>query len=318
MEVYFYLEGIEKLVAKLKGTENIYVGIRPYGFHAGNMSTLVAYPILLCREMVRQGKKPKFNIYLFINDWEQEKLDGINPHIYPFNVLPRHTTWQFIPDPIDKRFSIVDFWEPVIVNYMNFIKYYYPSVSLKTIRNSAMKTHPSMKKYLLKTLKNPKILLKIFQEYGKKPTLDKAIYASAVCPKCKAARGNTNVLHKDYIVHSCSYCHRESAGDYESFEYWFYHKPLALPRIEAYKIDLNITCCDKYKENDHLIKQQLTKAYGMITPLPKILYTPVILGMNNKIMGKSKGNAINVGLDKLVQLLEDNPKAETIRISRLI
>ncbi len=317
MKPYFCYEGILKLAHELKGNENVYLGIRPYGFHAGNMSTLVAYPLLLCQELARLGKIPKLNVFLFINDWEQEKLDGVNPTMYPFNVLPKGTTWQFIPDPIDKKLFIADFWEPIIVNYVRLINYYFPQTSLQTIRNSHMKTHPIMKKCLLKTIKNPKALLKILRENTNKPTLDHAIYASAVCPKCKTARGNTKVIRTDYIVFTCSHCKLESKGKYELFEYWFYHKPLALPRIEAYNIDLTVTDCGKYKEGDFLVRQKLMEAYHIKKLPPKTLFAPVILGKNNKIMGKSKGNAISINLDKLLQLLINNPKAETIKIPEL-
>lgn len=318
MEPYFYLNGICKLADELKGDENIYLGIRPYGFHAGNMSTLVVYPILLCKEMVKLGKVPRFNFYIFINDWEQQKLDGVDPKLYPFNILPKYTTWQFMPDPIDGRFSLVDFWEPVIFNNVSFIKHYFPKTTIKTVRNSEMKTTPIMKRCLLQTIKEPEVVLKILKENSTKKTLDKAIYASAVCPKCNAARGDTKVIQRDTIVHSCTNCHTKSKDKYESFEYWFYHKPLALPRIEAYKIDLCITGADHYQEGDYVTRQKLFEAYNIKTPCPRTLYAPSIFGRNNLIMGKSKGNAENISLDKLIQLVIEHPSENQIRIPDII
>ncbi|MFA6369168.1 MAG: hypothetical protein WCX20_02195 [Candidatus Shapirobacteria bacterium] len=318
MEPYFYIDGIRKLADELSGDENIYLGIRPYGFHAGNMSTLVVYPLLLCKELNKLGKVPRFNFYVFINDWEQQKLDGVDPKLYPFNILPKYTTWQFMPDPIDEKFSIVDFWEPIIINNINFISRYFPFTKVIPVRNSSMREIPIMKKCLLKTIKHPEVVLKILKDNSTKLTLDKAIYASAVCPKCHAARGNSKVLSKSYILHNCTNCHTKTKDKYENFEYWFYHKPLALPRIAAFKIDLCITGADHYQEGDFTVRQKLMEAYKIKNVCPKTLYAPTIFGRNNFVMGKSKGNSENIGLDKLIQLIQNNPKSEIIKIPDII
>ncbi len=318
MKPYFYLNGIRELSDELRGDENIYLGIRPYGFHAGNMSTLVVYPMLLCKEIIKLGKVPRFNFYVFINDWEQQKLDGVDPVLYPFNIMPKYTTWQFMPDPIDNKFSIVDFWEPVISNHIGYVNHYFPETTSVVVRNSAMKNVPVMKRCLLQTITHPEIVLKILKENSTKSTLDKAIYASAVCPKCHAARGDSRVVMKDTIIHNCTNCHSKTKDKYENFEYWFYHKPLALPRIEAYKIDLCITGTDHFREGDFEVRQKLFEAYNIKTPCPKTLYAPTILGRNNLVMGKSKGNAENIGLDKLLQLIIQNPDVGEIKIPDII
>ena len=64
---YFFYSGIKELATTLSGKENIYLGIRPYGFHAGNKIPFVIYPMLYCEEMQRAGKIPAFNFFLFIN-----------------------------------------------------------------------------------------------------------------------------------------------------------------------------------------------------------------------------------------------------------
>lgn len=46
--LYLYLDGLETLAREVRGDENIHIGIRPYGFHAGNNLALVAYPYILC------------------------------------------------------------------------------------------------------------------------------------------------------------------------------------------------------------------------------------------------------------------------------
>jgi len=314
MKPYFFRDGIVELSQVLRGTENIYMGIRPYGFHTGNMCTLVAYPILLCSELKRINKIPKFTFHVFINDWEQDKLDGLDVEKYPYNILPKFTTWQYVKDPIDKKRSIVDVWEKVISAHTKLIEFYFPDTKVKIIRNSSMKMNPIMKKCLIKTIRNPAKVLQIIKKGSNKPTLKDAIFASAVCPKCNAARGVTRVKLEDHIVHNCINCKTKSRGEYGNFDYWFYHKPLSLPRIEIYKIDLTITNINKYKEGNFTIRKELMKQYGMKMPPPNTLYAPVILGANKKTMGKSKGNAFNIGLDQLLQLLNENPNSEEIII----
>ena len=59
---YFFYSGIKELATTLSGKENIYLGIRPYGFHAGNKIPFVIYPMLLCEEMEKYP--PLLFIYL--------------------------------------------------------------------------------------------------------------------------------------------------------------------------------------------------------------------------------------------------------------
>jgi hypothetical protein len=39
---FLYLDGLEEIVKELNGQEKIHIGIRPYGFHAGNALAFVA------------------------------------------------------------------------------------------------------------------------------------------------------------------------------------------------------------------------------------------------------------------------------------
>lgn len=308
MKPYFYYKGVCELARKLKGTENVYLGVRPYGFHSGNSTTLVAYPILLCRELEKNGKKARFNFYVFLNDWEQDSLDGPNPKLYPFNILPKYTTWQYVRDPMDKSRFIVDYWEKIIVYNIQSIKYYYPLVKIFPKRNSEMKNMPELRKCVLKTLENPNIVYKILKENTNKQLLDSPIaYSSAVCRFCQAARGNTKIEYSPLkIVHDCSICGAETQGRYEDFDYWLYHKPLALPRIEAFNIDLCITGSDHYNEGDYTIREKLFKAYGLKRLQPTTLYTQIVFGSDGNIMGKSKGNAKLIDLDKIIHLILTN------------
>ena len=92
MKPYLYLPGLKKLVKKLRGNEKVHFGIRPYGFHGGNILSIIVYPYLLCKEFEKRGKGAKFNFTVSINDYEQDELDGPDIRKYPFNVYPKNTS----------------------------------------------------------------------------------------------------------------------------------------------------------------------------------------------------------------------------------
>ena len=314
MRAYFFQTGIEQLALEITGKENIYLGIRPYGFHAGNMLPFVLYPWLLCEEIRKLGKVPEFNISIFINDWEQDKLSGPNVKIYPFNVLPENTTFQYVFGPENKNKNIVDYWEPIIVKNAKRIQTLFPKVRIKSVRNSELKNNPIMKKHLLFTIQNPQVLKNILKKYTNKQILDKPLsYAMAVCPKCKKVKGETT-YRDGKIYHNCFKCGEKTQGKYEYFAYWFYHKPLAIPRLEIFNIEICITGYDHYNEGDFMIRQALIKAYNSGAKFPKTLYTQVLLGRDGNTMGKSRGNAELISLEKLRDLFNRHPNAKTIQI----
>lgn len=64
MKPYLYLNGMKKLAKEASGNETIHVGIRPYGFHAGNAMALIVYPYLLCKYLKKEGKVPRFRLVI--------------------------------------------------------------------------------------------------------------------------------------------------------------------------------------------------------------------------------------------------------------
>lgn len=60
-EAFMFFDGLKKLSNTLNGDENIYLGIRLYGFHSGNQIVFNIYPELLCEFIGKNGKKAKFN-----------------------------------------------------------------------------------------------------------------------------------------------------------------------------------------------------------------------------------------------------------------
>jgi len=310
-----YYKGLQKLATELRGNENIYLGIRPYGFHSGNMLPFVIYPYLLCAELKKLGKTPKFNFYIFLNDWEQDKLDGPNPITYPYNVYPANTTFQYVYVKNGSKTNIVDKWEPVIVKGVKTITSYFKQTKVLAVRNSHMKRNKFMKRYLLETLKNPDEIASILRERTKRTVLEDPLsYVLAVCPKCLLVRGQTTLLSNNKIVHICKSCDMITKGEYEDFDYWFYHKPLAIPRLEAYRIDLCITGGDHFTEGDFHTRQDLIRLFNAKIKPFKVLYTPVVLGYNNERMGKSKKNDVAISFQELLKIVKKNIGSDTIEI----
>lgn len=315
MKPYFFQDGISDLAKTLNGKENIYLGIRPYGFHAGNLTTLVIYPILLCQKLKKNNIEPNFNFYVFINDWEQDGLDGPDPKKYPYNIFPKKTTFQYTPDPDNCHKNIVDHWEPIIKKDEWRIKSLYPSVKIHTVRNSSLKLNEIFKRELLNTIKYPDEIIEILRKYSQKSTLDIPIsFAKAICPKCFSARGETLVLGGDLIQLKCDNCQSLFTQKYEFFDYWFYHKSLALPRIEIFKIDLCITGLEHYNEGDYAIREALIKRFSPTISNPLTLYSPLILGKDNQPMGKSKGNYKYIDFDVLYPIVSKSKNKEKIKI----
>lgn len=317
MKPYLFYQGLIELSQTLKGNENIYLGIRPYGFHAGNATSLAIYPQLLCKALKEKGLEPRFHIYLFINDWEQDKLDGPNPKKYPFNICPVRTTFQYTPDYFGCCNNIVDHWQPIIEKDIYKITQNYPLVKIESVRNSSLKHDTRFKDLLLKTIKYPEDIFKIIKTHSTKPVLKEPIsFAKAVCPRCHSARGKTIVIGKDTINNICDYCDLNISGEYEKFDFWFYHKMLALPRLQIFNIDLCITGYEHYNEGDYYIRQDLIKRFQPSIKLPQTLYAPLILGENNDTMGKSRGNAKYIELNDLMMIINQNINKEKIIIKK--
>ncbi len=312
---YFFINGIKQLVRKLSGRENIYLGIRPYGFHAGNQMPFMVYPYFLCQETEKYGKKARYTFFLFLNDWEQDALEGPDVINYPFNVLPQNTTFQFLPSP-EKGKTMVDFWEPIIVSNVEYALRDFREVQIKAVRNSSMKLDPIMKYVVLTTIKQPWLVKETLQKYSGKQVLDvPTVYSSAICRVCHSAKTETVVLGKDIIKNRCLVCGHEDSGPYHEYDYWLYHKPLALPRIKSFNIDVCISGLDHYNEGDFVSRRELFKAYDIKVKYPKMLYTPLVLGYNGLPMGKSRKNDKFVELERLLEKVEKMPNQKIIKIS---
>lgn len=308
MGPYFAKQGLIALAATLRGDENIFIGIRPRGIHAGNKIPTIVYPYLLSKLVEQRGITPRFTINYFLNDYEQYTLLGPDKKKYPFNVLPDGQTLQFAP--YDETRSQADYWCPIIQKEVeNTLGKEIPTLNLVFIRNSSLKDEPIFKEVVIKTINEPEKLRNLFYKYsGKEIILKPSSYCMAICKKCQHPAHETKVINKETIYYKChrSECGFEENASYSNLHFWLYHKPLAIPRIKLKEIDLCITGMDHFNEGDFIIRQKLFDFYGIKVKPFKTLYAPILIGTDGKLkMSKSKNNYYDMDFNKLLDLVKN-------------
>ena len=194
---YLLMDGLNEIAQNFTGTENIFLGIKPYGFHAGNKIPFVVYPMLLCKKMLEYGKEPRFSFFIFINDWEQDGFDKECTDMtkFPFNVYPRGTTYQF------SKTTEVSYWTQKIVDSVLYVKSLFPKVQIKCIKNSEMRDMPYMKNVVLRTIQDPSLLSNIMKGLGANITYDENNEIHFDCRNinsCEAISDKVNRLRASY------------------------------------------------------------------------------------------------------------------------
>ena len=305
------MSGLKKLAKKLKGIEVVHIGIRPYGFHAGNVLSLVVYPYILCSEVEKNGKKVKFKFKISINDYEQDFLDGPDYRKYPFNIYPKNSSFQFMPDEAGCCKDVVDHWQPIMENIILNIKKTFPNITIDFVRNSSLKNKYYFKSLLLETLKNPKAQAAIFAKYSGKEVLESPIqYAGIICPNCKRAHGKTEVRSSRNIAWECDDCGFKKADKYESFNYWWYHKAMLTARLKILKVQVAMSGGDHYSEGDYNIRREFMKKYFREFKEPVMLFCPTLIARDGQKMSKSRNNSEYADIKKLIEEAMSNYGSE--------
>lgn len=299
---YLFISGLREVAKNLRGDERIFIGIRPFGFHAGNIMPLIVYPYLLCEEVKRLGKPVEFKFYYSINDWEPDIPYGPDKANFPLNVWPKQHSLQFLQSNEDPDKTVVDFWQPIIEKHIRILLNHFNNVEIKVIRNSDLKYTNEFKKMILKTLKYPSDLGELMRaNSGGNQLFGNVDFAGAVCPICKSAVGKTNIDLNNKIYYSCFICFYLSDGEYEDFDFWWHHKPMWVARVEYLKIDLAISGGDHYSEGDFKMRAAAANFFDPEIVIPKMLFTPTLISVDGIRMSKTKGNSLFGRIDTLIQ-----------------
>ncbi|MBI4185662.1 hypothetical protein HY524_01260 [Candidatus Berkelbacteria bacterium] len=305
MKPYLYFQGLLDLAQEVDGSETIHVGIRPYGFHAGNTVALVIYPLLFCKYVQQAGTPVRFTFIVSINDWEQDALTGPDFRRYPFNIQPSNTTIYYLPDEEGCCASLIDHWQPRIEQEMRRITDQFPNVTLKFIRNSMLIDDPFSRQLLIRTITHPREFFELFKANSDKETLDAPIqYATATCPVCHSARGETVCVDADTVTVKCVMCQSKTTGRMEDFQYWWYHKPLLLARLKAFDVQLTLSGGDHFTEGDFNIRRALIERYAPSYIEPRMLFTPTLIAENGQKMSKSRNNTRIANTNTLLATLD--------------
>jgi lysyl-tRNA synthetase class I len=317
--LYLYLDGLEVLAREASGDENVHIGIRPYGFHAGNALALVAYPYVLC-ETYRQyhNREPRFHFFISINDWEQDALDGPDYRKYPFNIYPKSTSIQHTSYRMQDGHECpsTDYWQPIIESAVRSKLGEFGSVALLFVRNSGLRDEITFRDFLEKTINHPIEQSRIFQEFSGKELLEEPIsYAGVICPECHRAHGKTSIENKPgrAISWQCADCRHTARGLFQEFDFWWYHKPLLVARLKIFDIDITLSGGDHFSEGDYMIRKEMIKYFDPSIKVPKMIFTPTLLSpIDGERMSKSRGNHVFANPDDLIDI------ARTCRIDKVM
>ncbi|MFA6268523.1 MAG: hypothetical protein WCW13_05410 [archaeon] len=328
-KTYLCWKGLQQVAKEAKGDERISIGIRPYGFHAGNELTLFVYPWHLCNLVQKLGKEPKFTFFISLNDTEPEGLkylyeDSTTGYYYkkedlilteevPFeyNIFPKNTSFQYTTDPEGCCKSMAEHWSKLIKQKVLRLKKDFPLINITFIDSSSTTNTPAYKKALKLIISRPEILGNIVNEYSKVCfEKDWLSWAGAICPNCHSAQGKTTIS-KETVTFECEYCGQSYSGDIEKTSFWMHHMLLLAPRLKLFNIDLFFRGYDHYSCNHIPINEKLYKELYSEHPKVKTIVPPLIIRPDGRKMSKSRSNEKTINTQKLKSLVE-NCKGEKI------
>lgn len=312
---YLYNEGLDKLALEVIGTERIHMGIRPFGFHAGNLVSLYIYPYLFCEKVEKLGKPVNFVFFVSINDYEQDELDGPDYKRYPYNIYPKNTTLGYLEDPLGCHKFNIDHWFPIIKSSILKLKERFIGVQIYFVKNSELKNDLKFKEILTNTIKDPFEQLDIYKRFTTKEILPEPVqYAGAVCPFCKRTKGITQLdkINGEYVNWKCEICGVTLNQPYTNFDYWFYHKPLFTARMSVFNIDITFSGDDHFSDGDFFIRKEFMNRFNPELKIPKMFFAPLVLTEDGQRMSKTQKNT-KFGLPKeLINFCRDNTSKEIL------
>lgn len=274
--LHVYRNGLEELASSLSGTERIYAGIRPYGYHAGNRIVLAVYPHLLARMLAARGVEPRFEYVVTLND--------VEPRAYDYG--------SFQPvGPVGDDAEIaktVDTLEADLVR----LRAEFPSVSIRYLRSSEIFETPLFDRCgkilsgatALETFLTEDLMSQITFEGGE--------FSGLACVAC----GITTRLHPGA---PCTACGSPLATEPRSRAFWMHYVPLISMKLAHIEPDVAILGGDYLDTADELLlfmrHQNMLEAiwafYDLIASRRlTMLCSPVLLGPDGRKMSKSLGN----------------------------
>lgn len=313
-------EGINKLAGTVTGAENVFLGVRPFGFHAGNMTSMLAYPLLLCEAVQAKGITPSFKFHVFLNDYEQNGVRGhdLAPNVVnDGNVYPADTTLQYARHS-EGNCSVTDYWAPVIKANLDQIAQIHPGTTIQYIRSSEIKPHPTFRDVVYETFKRAEDIANIAEEATGLRVHRPADYCRPITPCCHTPTREFQITDNLSFDIQCSPCDYQGVHSYEELDFWLNHKPLALPRISIFGIDLCITGIDHLYAGDFKARPKLLKMMGVPHHPFHTLYAPLLLREDGMKMSKTDGNSGYLALPDLLSILRNTHGKDVVVPDRVL
>lgn len=309
-EEFVTYSGLQDISQTLTGRETMGIGIRPFGFHAGNMTSIVAYPILLGEELRKQGKEPAFDLHCWFNDVEQHSIVGhdIDPeHDDEANIYPAYKTLQFTPAPSNFPGSVVDYWQPLIENGVREIQKRFPEIKITFHRTSELRLSDAFEEAVIKAIKYPDVVADLVESHLNMRVHRPVEFVRAVCPDCTIPVANTSVDEKNLITINCGDCQIEETGPVSQFDWWLQHRILTLPKLAIGDgFDIWMMGYDHFQERETPVREKLAEEFGLTVFNYTAVHAPLLLSYDGKKMGKSNHNVAYVPLEELLSLLRSN------------
>ncbi len=308
---YVGWQGLIQASKEMHGSETMGIGIRPFGFHAGNMTSIVAYPILLCEEMRKLGKEPHFDLHCFLNDIEQHSIVGHEKdpdNDDEANIYPAGKTLQFTLAPDGFEGSVVDYWQPLITNGVMEITKRFPCVRLSIHKTSDLKKMPIFTDIVHKAIVFADEIADLTEQHLCMPVHRPADFVRAVCPACKVPAKNTkNAEEVGSVFLECQKCGKELVAPIDKLDWWLQHRIVTLPKLLVGSgFDVWMMGFDHYEQKETPVRLALAKMFGITAKNYTAIHAPLIHSFDGKKMGKSNHNVAYAALEDLLSLLRGN------------
>jgi hypothetical protein len=310
--------GLKKLSGKAKGTETLGVGIRPYGLHAGNLASVVAYPYLfLERFEASHLSSPRFRFQVWLNDIEPATnvgADGRPESADWANMYPGSKTFQFTQAPNGFKCNLADYWQPAIEGVVRgIIGARFPDVVLEFHRASELIVTPEFQKTIIGCIKKADQVKDVINAWnrGVATVQGPTSFVWPVCPKShdplinpkleQANSTNLITVPSEFLWRSTV---RQMPVNELSWAVQF--RMLQVARLAAIKPDIWFMGMDHVPTSMGNLLNDLADLFGLDRYKGTFLHAPLLFADGNKKLSKSLGNAVYMPIEDLIDALRGN------------
>lgn len=301
--------GISSVAHEVCGTERIDMGVRPFGFHAGNIASTIVYMELLCRKTAQLGKDVNFHVSFCLSDTEQHIITG-HPNAPDkddeANIYPKGKTLQYT-ESVCEGVTVVDAWKPLYKVALETLTKKWPGISWDMYKTSQLVHNETFLDILTRTIHDPDPITSIIESATGKKVHKPADFVRAVCPWCNIPASKTTISPKKQIKLECSDCLRRGTFLPENLDYWTHHAIAIVGEWACLeKYDIGICGYDHYAIGSERLWLGLAKHFGCEEKILDTLrlYSPLVLSYDGRKMGKSNGNMCYADIDKMANILE--------------